>query len=191
MSDRPLLENHEFQSYRDYLLMIARAQLPRDLWVKQDPSDLVQNTLLDAFQQQHTYRGNSRNEMLAWLRQILHNKVADAIRYAHREKRDVKREQSMEQSVRESSLRLEGFLVASDLPPDRVAEQIEAHLQLANSLARLPDDMRLVIELRYFAGQSVQDIAAQLNRTQKSIAGLLYRGLLRLRQGLSRGECGQ
>jgi RNA polymerase sigma-70 factor (ECF subfamily) len=46
----------------------------------------------------------------------------------------------------------------------------------------LPDDQRTAIEMHHLRDQPVADIARALGRTEASIAGLLRRGLKRLRE---------
>ena len=53
---------------------------------------------------------------------------------------------------------------------------------LASERSVASPDQRDVVLLRDVQGRSVADIAAQLGRTEKSVAGLLLRGRGRLRQ---------
>ena len=58
-----------------------RARLDPDLAAKDGASDLVQETLLGAYRNIAAFRGRSRAELLAWLRKILRNNVADLRRH--------------------------------------------------------------------------------------------------------------
>src|SRR5947209_12626109 len=100
----------EPERFRSYLLLLARMQLGARLRAKLDPSDLVQQTLLDAHRQRAQFRGSTSTEMAAWLRQMLACNLADALRGFGRAKRDVGRERSLEAAVDESSARLEAWL---------------------------------------------------------------------------------
>src|SRR5438876_3573160 len=98
------------EQFRKYLLLLAQAQLGRQLHHKLEASDVVQQTLLDAHRQRPQFRGHTAAEMAAWLRRMLACNLADALRALHRGKRDIARERSLEEAVEQSSARLEAWL---------------------------------------------------------------------------------
>ncbi len=169
------------ERFRDYLRLLARLQIEPQLQAKLDPSDLVQQTLLKAHQALGQFRGTTAAEQAAWLRQILANTLANAIRDFARGKRDVALERSLEASLTESSARLEAWLVSRDASPSQQAERNEQMLQLAQELARLPDLQREVLLLRHCQGWSLAEIGAHLGRSRAAVASLLRRGLQQLR----------
>src|SRR3954469_20742195 len=88
--------------FRAYLYLLARSHIGPRHRARLDPSDIVQQTLLNAHQNQSQFRGITEAEWMAWLRQILANHIADAVRGLARAKRDVKRERSLDQDVNDS-----------------------------------------------------------------------------------------
>ncbi len=176
------------ERFRDYLRLLARLQLDGRLQAKLDPSDLVQMTLLKAYQARAQYRGSSPAEQAAWLRQILANTLANAVRDLGRGKRDLALERSLEASLADSSSRLEGWLAAEQSSPSQQAERNEQLLQLAEALAQLPEVQREVLLLRHCQGWSLADIARHLGRSRPAVASLLRRGLKQLRQHLRPGD---
>jgi RNA polymerase sigma-70 factor (ECF subfamily) len=174
--------------YRDYLLLLARAQIGVRLQGKLDASDLVQQTLLEAHRDRDQFRGRTGGDLAAWLRRILARNLANAARDLGREKRRLSREQSLEQELEQSSLRLEGCLAGAGLSPSEAATRNEQLLRLASALWGLPAAQREAVELRHLHGWSLNDIAAHLGRTPAAVAGLLHRGLNELRTLLSEKE---
>jgi RNA polymerase sigma-70 factor (ECF subfamily) len=167
------------EDYRDYLHLLARLQLDPRLQGKVDPSDVVQQTLVKAHQHRDQFRGASAAEQAGWLRRILANTLVDAARKFARE---IDREHSLEQAVHESSARLEAWLAGEQSSPSEVAQRHEELLRLAGALAQLPDDQRTAVEMHHLRDGSVAEIAALMGRTEAAVAGLLRRGLKRLRE---------
>lgn len=176
------------EQYRKYLLMLARVQFDPRLREKLDASDVVQQTMLEAHRQRGQYRGRSEGERVAWLRQILAHNMADALRGFRRAKRDVARERSIERALGQSSARLEAWLAAEQSSPSQRAIRKERTLRLAEALDVLPEAQREAVELHYWQGRSLAEIATHLDRSTAAVAGLLQRGLKKLRHHLREAE---
>jgi RNA polymerase sigma-70 factor (ECF subfamily) len=174
--------------YRPYLRLLARLQLAPHLQGKLDPSDVVQQTLLQAHQAREGFRGRTEGEMAAWLRQILANNLAAAARTFGRARRDTAREQSLEASLAASSARLEAWLAAEQKSPSQRAAQQEQTLRLAAALEQLPPAQREALTLQHWQGWTLARIGLQLGRSPEAIAGLIKRGLKQLRTLLRETE---
>jgi RNA polymerase sigma-70 factor, ECF subfamily len=175
----PLVERH-----RTYLRLLAGLQLHRRLRGKLDPSDLVQQALLQAHQALDDFRGRSESELAAWLRQILARVLANALRDLNRAKRDVRRERSLEAALEESSCRLQAWLAAEQPSPSQQADQCEQALRLAEELAALPAAQREALTLHYLQGMTVAEVGEELGKSSTAVVGLLHRGLKQLRNRL-------
>jgi RNA polymerase sigma-70 factor (ECF subfamily) len=169
------------EEYRHYLGLLARVQLNPRLQIKVDPSDIVQQTLLEAHQGIDQFRGRNEQELAAWLRRILARNIANAVRDLGRARRDVSREQSLEASLDRSSMRLEALLAADQPTPSQQASHNERLARLAQALAELPAAQREAIMSHYLQGQPLAEIAQQMGRTTSAVMGLLHRGLVQLR----------
>jgi RNA polymerase sigma-70 factor (ECF subfamily) len=178
-----------FQRYRHYLRLLAEAQLGRHLRAKCDASDLVQQTMLEAYRDFAGFQGAQEGELLAWLRQILsHNLCNEARRFAAQQ-RDAAREVSLEQvraGVDHSSLALGRCLAANGPTPSSLAAQHEASVHLAETLARLPANYQTVILLRVFEGLPAEEVARRMESTAGAVRMLQLRALTALRAELDK-----
>jgi len=167
------------ESFRNYLLLLARARLDGRLRSKMDPADLVQQTLTRALERREQFRGATDEQRAAWLRTLLAHSMVDALRKHARPKGA---ERSLELALEQSSARLEFFLTADQTTPSGRVEKQERLIRLANALAALSEDQRLAIELKHLQGLPLIEVAKQMNRTVPAVAGLLQRGMKALRK---------
>jgi RNA polymerase sigma-70 factor (ECF subfamily) len=176
-----------WEEYRPYLQLLARLQLDPRLRSKVDPSDIVQQTLIKAHQNVQQLRGQTSREQVGWLRRILANTLIDAARKYHRE---LSLQQGLEQAIEESSARLENWLAAEQSSPSEVAMRQERLMHLAAALEQLPEDQRQAVELHHLRDAPLTEIAREMGRTEASVAGLLRRGLQKLRQLMNASRAG-
>ena len=187
--DRPPDEaGRLLEPFRPYLRLLARLHLAPQLRGKLDPSDVVQQTLLQAYQALDQFRGHSEAEWAAWLRQILVRNLAQAVRDFGRAKRDLAREQSLQAAVDASSARLEAWLAADQSSPSQRAEQAEQTLRVAEALEQLPEAQCEALVLQHWQGLSLAEIGTHLGRSPEAVAGLIKRGLKQLRHLLQESE---
>jgi RNA polymerase sigma-70 factor (ECF subfamily) len=174
------------ERYRPLLrLQLRQVQLDPRLQRRFDESDLVQEALLRAHQGLGDFHGPNEAALVKWLQQILGNVLTDAVRRERAQKRDVALEQSLDAALEASSARLQGHLSAPGASPAEQAERQEQLLRLAAALDRLPDDYRDVIIRRDLMGAPVAEIAAEMTRSEKAVAGLLLRARRQLRELLA------
>lgn len=178
----------DLERYRSYLMLLARRHADPRLQAKLDPSDLVQQTLLKAFQARRQFRGHESAEMAGWLRKILARTIQDVVRDLGRQKRGVLQERSLDQALNDSSARLADWMAADGSSPGTRADRQERFLRLCEALERLPDLQRDVLLLKHCEGMAVADIALKIDRTPAAVASLLRRGLQRFREDMEAGE---
>jgi RNA polymerase sigma-70 factor, ECF subfamily len=175
----------ELERYRSWLGLLARLQVDARFRAKFDPSDIVQQTLLEAVRDWPQFRGGSEAELAAWLRQILaHVQLHEVRRYGGAQRRDIGREVSLEEALAESSRRLGAALAAPGSSPSEQAGRHELELRLADALARLPVDHAEIIVLRNVEGLSHEEAARRMGRGVGAVRMLWIRALARLRQEL-------
>ena len=169
------------EDFRSYLLLLARMQLDAVPRNRIDASDVVQQTLLEAHAKADQFHGDD-SALAAWLRQALVNNLRDAWRARQRDNRDIRREQAVAESVAQSSARPEGMLAAKDSSPSQRIVRNEELLRLADALAQLPQAQREAIVLHHLHDCSLSETARSLGKTDAAVAGLLHRGLKKLRE---------
>jgi RNA polymerase sigma-70 factor (ECF subfamily) len=176
-----------FDRYHSYLHVLARAQLGKHLRGKCESADVVQDTLLEAHRDLASFNGTTEPELLAWLRRILsHNLYNEARRFAA-QARDATREVSLDQvraGVEHSSAVLARGIAADTPTPSQIASARESSLQVADALAKLPDDYREVLLLRVFEGLSAEEVAERMGRSAGAVRMLQMRALQALRDGM-------
>jgi RNA polymerase sigma-70 factor (ECF subfamily) len=177
--DRP------WESYREYLRLLARMNLDPRLRGRIDPSDLVQQTLLKAHERRDQFRGKTEAERAAWLRAILANQIADALRRFGRQ--GGRWERSLEEALEQSSARLDAWLAAERSSPSQRFVRQERLIEMADQIAKLPEDQRTAVELRHLQGLSVPAAAQQMGKSPAAVASLLYRAMKSLRHMMDEG----
>jgi len=176
------------EQFRDYLVLLARLQLDARLRRKLDPSDVVQQTLLEAYRKRHQFRGQDQAALAAWLRRMLLHNLADALRDHGRAKRDLAAERSLEAALDDSSARLQALLAAGGSSPSEQAVRHEEQFRLAAALTQLPEPQREAVVLHHLQDRTLAEVAELLGRSEAAVAGLLHRGLRKLRELLHERE---
>ncbi|MHC4933857.1 MAG: sigma-70 family RNA polymerase sigma factor [Planctomycetota bacterium] len=167
--------------YRNYLGFLARAGVDSTLGAKADPSDLVQETLLQAFRKFPQFRGVSEGELVAWLRQILARTLSMLVRrYRATAARNVVRERAIEGALDRSSTALGVLLPARTPSPSQAAQERERSVLLADALAALPADYREVVEMHNFRQLGWAETGASMGRSPEAARKLWTRAIQRL-----------
>jgi len=176
------------RGYRGYLRTLAESRIAPELRGKLDPSDIVQQSMLQAFQAWEQFRGTADGERLAWLRQIIIRNTLHALRDLQRDKRDIRRECSLDETIDASSKRLEVWLAAEQSTPSSLVRRAEEILRVAKALDELPESQREAIVMYYWQGCPLSEVGKNMARSKPAVAGLLHRGLQRLRERRAEAE---
>lgn len=176
----------EWDRYRAALAVMARLKVDPRLHGKLDLSGIVQQTLLEAHQAGERWTTASDGQRLGWLRKALVHNLADELRKLAAGKRDLGREQSLAAVAVASSDRLQEWLAADQSSPSEQAVRHEEELALADALNELPEAQREALILQHWHGWSLADIGSHMKRTPAAVAGLIKRGLAKLRERLPR-----
>ena len=172
-------------AYRRYLSAIAERQLDKKLRTRVDVSDVVQETMFEAHRDFVQFRGKCEREFVAWIRRILANNIARAIRmHVLTKMRDVRRDVSLgdvSDSPKELGARQSSVLATNAASPSHLAELREQAAILADTMCRLSDDQRTVLLLRNMQGLSFREVAERMDRTVPAAKMLWMRSIRRIR----------
>jgi RNA polymerase sigma-70 factor, ECF subfamily len=169
-----------FSLFRCYLLRIAQDEVHADLRAKAGPSDLVQETFLEAERLFERFTGQEVEELKPWLRAILQNKAAELRRHYQGVQ---KRQASREQPLPQHSSRAEQMVSPVNSPSQQMIGMEEQEL-LRNALHQLPLDQQLAIRWRNWDGLPFAEIGRRLDRSADAARMLWARALERLQQVL-------
>jgi RNA polymerase sigma-70 factor (ECF subfamily) len=176
------------EACRQYLLLVANQHLAPDLQGKFGASDVVQETFLEAQRDFGGFQGRTEEELLAWLRHILLNNLANLTRgYRDTQKRQVAREVPIGQAeVGE----LQAALARETESPSVVALAREQAEALDRALEHLPEHYRHVLLLRYQARLSFEEIGQKLERSAEAARKLWARAVEELEERMKKGKKG-
>ena len=169
-----------FEACRRYLLLVAGRRLDPELQAKGGASDLVQETFLEAQRDFGRFDGTSESELRAWLRRILINNAGTfARRYCATGKRAIGLERPL--GAHGSSFDPGAGLAGSIPSPSGQAIEQEQAQALQRALARLPEDYRQAVTLRFQGGLSFEEIGRRMDRSAEAARKLWSRAMERLR----------
>jgi len=152
-----------YDRYFDRLYSLVFNQVDRNRDIAED---IVQETFLAALKSAKGFKG--RSSAYTWLCSIAYHKVADHYRRQSRERKrmvsgiDVDTVDDVENPGRQPQ-------------PDSLIESAETRQVVNEALAKLPWDYRQVLILKYVEEMSVLEIGQVMDRSPKSIEGLLTR----------------
>ena len=148
--------------YRGYLLAVAGKEMDRAIQAKAGPSDVVQDTFLEAPRLFDRFEGEAADQFLAWLRTLLHHKLLEQhAHYQATQKRQLDRERSLDESGPQGVLGHQ--LPAESSTPSVRAMRLEEAQQVRQAVERLPEDQhRQVLVWHHWEGVTFAEIGRRL-----------------------------
>ncbi len=175
-------------AYTQYLKSLANHQLDRRVRQRVSPSDLVQDTLLEAHRDFPNFRGTTTAELVSWLRRILiHNLIRASEHHLHTEKRDARREISLQRlatNLGSVDSPLEAALKSPIGSPSADLRGREQVTELERALQTLSNEQRQVVVLRHLDGLAFNEISERMGRSSGACRMLWLRAMDELRDKL-------
>jgi RNA polymerase sigma-70 factor (ECF subfamily) len=176
------------ESCRTYLMLVASKELHSELRAKLGPSDIVQETFVTAQRVFARFNGDSLEELLAWLRQILLNKISEARRrYYHAQGRSLAREVNGNGNTDAHQMAVEQAGQGPTAHGQLVSVETAEHVSRA--IVQLSPDHQQVIQLRNWQMLPFEEIGLAMGRSPAAARALWMRALQQLAKVLeSRNE---
>jgi RNA polymerase sigma-70 factor (ECF subfamily) len=171
-------------------LHVRQLRLGRLYRARFDSSDVVQESFVRAVKGFDGVRGTTEPELVRWLQAIVGNVLVDLVREHGAGKRDPRLERTAGEAGTDADTPLAAYGSASGPGPATDAERREELLRLADAVAGLPEAEQDAVVGHYLLELPLAEVAERMGRTEKGVAGLLYRGTGRLRERLTRREGG-
>jgi RNA polymerase sigma-70 factor (ECF subfamily) len=175
------------QNHERLRRMIALRLDPR-IQVRVDPSDVLQETYLEASRQLSDYLRNPVLPFFLWLRQLAGNRLSKLHRrHLGTQKRSTGREVSLYRGAlpEASSAALAAHLLGRECRPSEHAIRAELKIRLQEALNRMDPLDREVLSLRHFEQLTTPEVARVLEISEAAAAKRYLRALLKLKEIVS------
>jgi RNA polymerase sigma-70 factor, ECF subfamily len=179
------------QRHRQRLRQMVAVRIDPRLKARVDPSDVVQDALLEAARMLPEYLRHRPLPYYPWLRQIAWQRLYDLhVRHVQTQGRSVTREAHLDMELSDDSLmHLAKQLVASNTSPSMHVVRDELRHRVRQALEQIKDADREVLLLRYLEQLSAKEIAAVVGTTEAAVNMRHLRALKRLQELLgNQGE---
>lgn len=176
-------------AYYDRIATHIRRSIPATLQRAVGAEDIVQESFISAFRDIKRFQPKSQMAFFRWLTKIADHRLLDAIRSQKRQKRGGGQAGSAVRATDAgSSFDWIQRVVGNNATGSSLAARKEALAAQQVALARLPDEYREVLLMRYIEEQTLDEIADVLGRTKDAVRSLLYRAKKELRTGMDRSS---
>jgi RNA polymerase sigma-70 factor (ECF subfamily) len=170
-----LLERH-----RAYLRRFVELRLDPKMRARVDPSDVVQETQMEAIRRLGRYLQQPPMPFRLWLRQLAYDRLLMLRRHHVRAaRRAVEREVTLPD---QSSLQLAGQVLASGPTPSQELVQHELVRRVRQAVGRLPEGDREVLIMRNLEGLSNREVAQVLGIDPATTSRRYGRAVIKLRE---------
>lgn len=174
-----------FARYRAELRRVIALRLDPKIRARVDPSDIVQETQLEAFCRFPDFLERRPMPFRLWLRKTAYERLLVARRqHVQAARRAVGREVPLPER---SSLLLAQQLLAPGSTPSQRLDRRELAQRVRQALTQLPEPDQEILIMRAFEGLSNQEVAYVLDLDPNTASKRHGRALLRLHQILSQG----
>ena len=178
-----------FMDHRDRLRRMVHLRMDRRVAGRVDPSDVLQETYLDASRQLDQYLAGPPMSLFLWLRFLTGQRLM-AIHRQHlgAQKRDARQEIALHRGAmpEADSLSLSCGLLGGLTSPSMAAIRVEMQVRLQELVDSLDPLDREILALRHYEELTNQEAAEELGITPAAASKRYIRALERLRAAMGR-----
>jgi RNA polymerase sigma factor (sigma-70 family) len=166
--------------YGDQVRAFVRKRMPPSLRRREDSEDILQTALVAAFANLSDLEYRGEKPFVRWLSAVAEQKLLRSLRRHRAIKRDVQREVALSDIDR---------IAGDQTSASQCAMREEGRARLAGAVIELPEEDRLVIELRSRRGLGFKEVAEEASLPDADAARHVYRRAIRaLGRLLARGD---
>ncbi len=181
-----LLERH-----RPRLRRMIEVRLDKRLSARVDPSDIIQDSLLDASRKLNDYLATRPLPFYPWLRAIAWQRLQDQYRrHLRAKRRSVKFEEPLVPLPDQSAMLLASQFIAPGTSPSQRLLREESQRRIRAALDQLNPTDREILVLRHLEQMPVAEIAALLGISEGAVKMRRLRAIERIRNLLDNGTEG-
>lgn len=167
-----------FERVAGRLLSLIRLRMGPGLRAHLESQDILQATLVKAFERIETFEQSDTPSLMAWLARIAANEIRDQVDYHRRQRRDAGRVVGVEGGVDRVTVQVRSLV--SRLVLDETVQRLE------RALETLDEHYREIIVLRKLEELSFKEIGERVGKSPDACRMLLARALsaltLRMRE---------
>ena len=167
--------------YGERVRRIIRLRMGKELRVKLDSMDLVQDALFSALEGLGDFTYKNEGDFLRWLSRIAQNAFRDNLDKLHAAKRDIRKEVHLDNVGRTANGRLPGVPgPVATTTPSVIMSRKEDLDKLEKAIDKLKPEYRNVIVLAKIDGLGYQEIGDRLGKSSEAIRKLVSRAMTAL-----------
>ena len=165
---------------RQALRRMIASRMDQRLRGRVDPSDIIQETLMEAHKRLGEYLENPTLPFLTWLFVLAEQNTISAYRrHIATKKRTTEREHA--NYFDEPSEDAEGEVVICDLTgPAQMAEKLDRMVQLHKAISMLSPQAQTIVRMRFLEERSLAEIAEVLGISVDAVSKRAMRSLVKL-----------
>ena len=178
--DRSAL-NQLYSVYAERVRWMVRFRMGRELRSKLESMDLVQDTLIHAFNGLDGFAYKNEGDFVRWLSKIAENELRGNLKKLHADKRDIRKEVRLDNYGQNTT---GGFLGAlgpiEATTPSVIMSRKEELDKLAKAIDELKPEYREIIVLTKIDGLSYEEIGIRLDKSPDAVRMLATRAMVAL-----------